>query len=101
MEAIMRSTRKKYGNLEGNGGKLDRYFNAKGELNEEMLYNDDYQEYYPEATYNLIYEDGDYNMSTRTRSTTNRLVKNIIDKELKPEQKQFNAFYTAMKILIR
>ena len=101
MEAIMRSTRKKYGNLEGNGGKLDRYFNAKGELNEEMLYNDDYQEYYPEATYNLIYEDGDYNMSTRTRSTTNRLVKNVIDKELKPEMKNFKAFDTAMKKLIR
>ncbi len=102
MEAIMKSTRKKYGDMEvGYGSRLDRYFNAKGELDEELLYNMDYAEYYPEDTYDLIYEDGDYNMSTRTRSTTNRLVKNVIEKELKPEQKRFKVFEKEMKKLIK
>lgn len=101
MEKIMASTRKKYGDLEGRFFKLKDAFNAKGELDEEMLYSDDYEEYYPEDTYNLIYEDGDYYMSRTTKSTTNKLVKNIIDKELKPEMKQFKAFEKEMKKLIK
>lgn len=103
MEAIMKSTRKKYGDMEGGnyGSRFDRYFNPKGELDEELLYNNEYEEYYPEDTYALIYEDGDYNMSTRTRSTTNRLVKNVIDNELKPEQKRFKVFEKEMKKLIK
>lgn len=101
MERIMISTRKKYGELEGTTNKLKKYFNAKGELVEDMLYNHDYEEYYPEDRYDLIYEDGDYNMSNRTRSTTNKLVKSVIDTELKPEMKQFKAFEKQMKKLIK
>lgn len=101
MEKIMISTRKKYGELEGNSNKFKKYFNAKGELDEDMLHNQDYEEYYPEDRYDLIYEDGDYNISNRTRSTTNKLVKSIIDTELKPEMKQFKAFENQMKKLIK
>ena len=79
MEAIMKSTRKKYGELEGEyGDKLKNFFNAKGELDEDMLYNHDYEEYYPEDRY-----------------------KNVIDKQLKPEMKQFKAFEKQMKKRIK
>ena len=104
MEAIMRSTRKKYGKMEGDNysaNRLEQYFNAKGELDDQMLYNDDYEEYYPEDAYGLIYEDGDYNTSSRTRSTTSRRVKGVIDQELKPEMKKFKDFRKEMKKLIK
>ncbi len=104
MEAIMRSTRKKYGKMKGDGygaNTLDQYFNAKGEFDDEMLYNQDYEEYYPEDTYGLIYEDGDFNTSSRTRSTTNRRVKGVIDQQLKPEMKKFKDFRKEMKKLIK
>ncbi len=103
MESIMRSTLKKHGNLTGSSyrSELKNYFNAKGEFDEDSLYNNDYEEYYPEDRYDLIYEDGDYNMSNRTRSTTNSLVKDVIEKELKPEMKKFKAFEKEMKKLIK
>ena len=103
MEAIMRSTRKKYPKEDGDDGNnsLDRHFNAKGEVNVEMLNNIDYEEYFPEDTYDLIYEDGDYNTSSRTRSATSRRVKGVIDQQLKPEMKEFKDFRKEMKKLIK
>lgn len=105
MVAIMKSTRKKYGKMEGDGlyggNSLDFYFDANGEVDDQRLYNEDYEEYYPEDTYGLIYEDGDYNTSSRTRSTTSRRVKGVIDQQLKPEMKKFKDFRKEMKKLIK
>lgn len=68
-------------------------------VDQETFYNDDYAEYYPEDKYDFIYDDdsGEYSMSSRTRSTTNKLVKAIIDEELKGERKKFKDLLKLLK----
>ena len=69
------------------------------EIDEETFYNDDYTEYYAESKYALIYDgdSGEYSMSSRTRSTTNKLVKAVIDEELKGERKDFKDLLKLLK----
>ena len=68
------------------------------EIDQDTFYNDDYNEYYAESKYALIYDgDGEYRMSTRTRSTTNKLVKAVIDEELKGERKDFKDLLKLLK----
>jgi len=63
--------------------------------------NDDYEEYYAEDKYGLIYEDDEYYMSNKTRSRTNTLVKDVIENELKPELKQAKATIKEIKDYIK
>lgn len=68
-----------------------------GALDEEGFYNDDWQEYYPTDTYRLIYEDDDYYMSNRTRSTTNTKVKEWKEGMKKEEKSAKELFKTLRK----
>ena len=68
---------------------LSRLIDKDGDHDEDWFRNDDYEDYNAADRYGLIYDDdGNYNFSNVTRRTTNQLVKNVIEREAKPEKKR-------------
>ena len=81
----------------GKTDEISGIINKDGDLNEAGFYNDDWTEYYPEQAYRLIYEDDEYNMSNKTRSTTNTRVKEWKEGMKKEEKSAKELFKTLRK----
>ena len=76
MQKVVSATIKKH-NLSGYYG-IQSLVDDRGIYNDEWKYNEDWTDYYPQDTYDLIYDDGDYYMSNTTKSTTNSLIKESV-----------------------
>ena len=81
----------------GKNSEISGIIDKDGALDEQGFINYDWEEYYPEQAYRLIYEDGEYNMSNRTRSTTNTKVKEWKEGMKKEEKSAKELFKTLRK----